>query len=83
MMHTHRRTTGTRQNYEGYTTGFVPASGSKAKKVKVPLRAVVCLDCKAAIGEPCVSFITGEVKTQVHISRNRIATRKFNEERGI
>lgn len=83
MMRTHRHTTGIRQNYEGYATGFVPASGPKAKSVKVPLRSVVCPDCNAAIGEPCVSLTTGGVKTQVHISRKRIATRRFNEERGI
>lgn len=82
-MKTRRYAIGPRQNYEGYTTGFVPASGPKSKKVMVPLRAVVCLDCNAAIGEPCVSLTTGAVKNQVHISRNRIATRKFNEERGI
>ena len=83
MLRTHRHTTGLRQNYEGYVTGFVPASGPKTKSVKVPLRSVVCADCKAPIGEPCISLITNNIMPGVHICRRRLATRKYNEERGL
>ena len=44
-------------------------------------RIVDCPDCKAAIGEPCFSLTSGNCVTMGHISRRRVAMRKYFEDR--
>lgn len=77
-----RHTVG-RQNYEGYVTGFVAPNLKPAHRVRVNLKRVACMECKAEIGQPCISLITGKIKPSVHASRARIATRRHNEEHGL
>lgn len=43
------------------------------------LRKVDCPDCPALVGDQCISS-TGKRLNQVHISRRRIAMRKYNAE---
>ena len=43
------------------------------------LRSIPCVDCPAEIGEACISS-TGKSLSQVHISRRRLAIRKYRSE---
>lgn len=42
---------------------------------------VPCLDCKAEVGNKCVSMNNDKELSQVHVSRRRIAIRRWNERR--
>ena len=58
---------------------MLPAN-PKAKIVRGPsLRSVPCLDCGAEIGKSCVSA-SGAERSGVHISRRRIAFRRWQEQ---
>lgn len=72
-----------RLNYEGYSTGFVAPNLKPVHRVRVNLKRVPCMECKAEIDQPCISLITGGIKHNVHASRKRIAIRRYNEERGL
>lgn len=72
-----------RQNYEGFVTGFVAPEFKRSNGPRINLRRVKCMECEAEVDQPCISLITGKVKSAVHASRQRIATRRFNEERGL
>lgn len=52
----------------------------KVKKLRGPsMRSVPCLDCGAEIGASCVSA-SGAERSGVHISRRRIALRRWQEQ---
>lgn len=48
----------------------------------VKMRTVPCAECKAEVGQPCVSS-NGKVRTHGHVSRVRIATRAHNAAKGL
>ena len=41
------------------------------------LTAVPCPDCPAQPGERCIAAMSGARKTTVHVSRRRVALRKY------
>lgn len=54
--------------------------GLKVRGLRGPsMRSVPCLDCGAEIGAPCVSASGAEL-SNVHISRRRIAIRRWQEQ---
>lgn len=70
----------TRSNYEGYTTGFVAEPFTPhVPRGKYNYRIVVCPDCHASVGSPCVNLTTGKPVSGLHVSRKRIALRKIRE----
>lgn len=52
----------------------------KAPRFNV-VAAEPCPDCKAPVGTPCFSLITGEYKSVPHISRRRIALRNYYKQK--
>jgi hypothetical protein len=56
--------------------------GGAVANARIPygtLTAVDCPDCPSLAGSKCISS-TGKLLNQVHISRRRIAMRKYNAE---
>jgi hypothetical protein len=70
----------TRQNHN-HAIGAVPDTPPlNTRRKTVRLTEVECPECKAKIGEPCLSR-TGKVKTCGCTARKRMATRLDNEVR--
>jgi len=63
---------------------FTAVDGGAPAAPQIPhgtLRKVDCPDCPAIVDERCRSNTSGKDLNQVHISRRRIAMRKYNQER--
>jgi hypothetical protein len=59
-----------------------PMSVKYTQLRQIKPQSLPCLDCEAAVGQPCVSS-TGKLLSAVHVSRHRMATRAYLKERGI
>lgn len=70
----HYKTSGARMVY-GVDGGAPPQRSAFPQGT---FTAVPCPDCPALVKEKCRSNTTGKQMAQVHISRRRIAIRKYN-----